>query len=158
MSRSRPYQKNDNAWVEQRNWTHVRKLVGYGRFDTTAELAILRELYEQVRLYKNFFQPTMKLVEKVRVGGRIHRRYNQPKTPYQRLLESGQLSERAEKQLRRQYESLNVAQLHRNIDQLRKELFDLLETKADGGTRPRRRGRGIWLGPRRKWPVKAQAE
>jgi hypothetical protein len=61
MSRSRPYKKNDNAWVEQRNWTHVRKLVGYGRFDTTAELAVMRELYACVRLYKNFFQPTMKL-------------------------------------------------------------------------------------------------
>jgi hypothetical protein len=54
MSRSRPYKKNDNAWVEQRNWTHVRKVVGYGRLDTTAELAALRELYKHLRLYKNF--------------------------------------------------------------------------------------------------------
>jgi hypothetical protein len=74
MSRSRPYQKNDNAWVEQRNWTHVRKQVGYQRLDTTAELGKLRELYESLRLYKNFFQPTMKLKTKVRIGGKIHRK------------------------------------------------------------------------------------
>ena len=61
MSRSRPYKKNDNAWVEQRNWTHVRKVVGYRRLDTTAELTALRELYKYLRLYKNFFQPAMKL-------------------------------------------------------------------------------------------------
>lgn len=161
MSRSRPYKKNDNAWVEQRNWTHVRKLVGYGRFDTTAELAVMRELYAYVRLYKNFFQPTMKLVEKVREGGRIHRRYDEPKTPYQRLLESGQLSARAEKRLRQQYEELNVAELHRLIEKLRQHLFDLLEEKTDDGTRPRRRGRGIWLGASRRarlWAVKTKAE
>ena len=108
MSRSRPYKKNDNAWVEQRNWTHVRKLMGYRRFDTTGELAVMRELYKCSRLYKNFFQPTMKLVAKVREGGKIHRRYDEPKTPYQRLVESGQLSARAEKRLRQQYEALSV--------------------------------------------------
>ena len=150
MSRSRPYKKNDNAWVEQKNWTHVRKLVGYGRFDTTGELAVMRELYGYVRLYKNFFQPAMKLVAKVREGGKIHRRYDEPKTPYQRLMDSGQLSARAQKQLRQQYEALNVAELHRNIEQLRQELFDLWKEKADDGPRPRRRGRGIWLGRSRQ--------
>ncbi len=149
MSRSRPYKKNDNAWVEQKNWTHVRKLVGYGRFDTTAELTLMRELYEYERLYKNFFQPAMKLVAKVREGGKVHRRYDEPKTPYQRLLDSGQLNARAMKQLRQQYESLNVAELHRKIEQLRQELFDLWKEKADDGPRPRRRGKGIWLGSRR---------
>ena len=64
MSRSCPYKKNDNAWVEQRNWTHVRKVVGYHRLDTPAELSLLRELYSCLRLYKNFFQPTMKLIGK----------------------------------------------------------------------------------------------
>src|ERR1022692_3735073 len=92
MSRSRPYQKNDNAWVEQRNWTHVRKVVGYRRMDTSGELLILRELYANLTLHKNFFQPTMKRKEKLRVGGKIHRKYDEPKTPYQRLLESGQIS------------------------------------------------------------------
>src|SRR5205085_4989767 len=111
MSRSRPYQKNDNAWVEQRNWTHVRKMVGYQRYDTMPELLVLRELYGQLRLYKNFFQPTMKLRCKTRLEGKIHRQYEPALTPYQRLLESDQLSRKAKKELQRQYESLNVAAL-----------------------------------------------
>ena len=74
MSRSRPYKKNDNAWVEQRNWTHVRKVVGYRRLDSDVELAILQELYGSFTIYKNFFQPTMKLAEKVRAGGKIQRK------------------------------------------------------------------------------------
>ena len=78
MSRSRPYKKNDNAWVEERNWTHVRKVVGYRRMDTAGEQAILSELYACFTAYKTFFQPTMKLVEKVRVvEGKIHRKYDQ---------------------------------------------------------------------------------
>ena len=138
MSRSRPYQKNDNAWVEQRNWTHVRKQVGYQRLDTTAEMRGLRELYESLRLYKNFFQPTMKLKAKTRIGGKIHRKYDEPRTPYQRLLESGQLSEKAAKQLRRQYESLNVAQLRRAIEAAKDKLFDLTLDKVGVSRRPAR--------------------
>jgi hypothetical protein len=129
MSRSRPYKKNDNAWVEQRNWTHVRKVVGYRRMDTAGELAILRELYGCFTAYKNFFQPTMKLVEKVRVEGKIHRKYDQPKTPYQRLIESGQISATVRKALMTQYESLNVAALRRRVEELRNRLFDQLSAK-----------------------------
>jgi len=146
MSRSRPYKKNDNAWVEQRNWTHVRKVVGYRRLDTTAELAALRELYKYLRLYKNFFQPAMKLKAKVRSGGRIHRQYDEARTPYQRLLDSGQLSQRAEQRLRRQYESLNVAELSRKVEELRNRLFDLVENKTEiAGLKRRGRGRAISL-------------
>jgi len=139
MSRSRPYRKNDNAWVEQRNWTHVRKVVGYQRLDTTAELRVLRELYAQLRLYKNFFQPTMKLKAKTRIGGKIHRQYDQPKTPYQRLLESGQLSQKAARQLRQQYESLNVAHLQRGIERSKDQLWALLQAKQAVVPRPARR-------------------
>jgi len=142
MSRSRPYKKNDNAWVEQRNWTHVRKVVGYRRLDTTAELAALRELYQYLRLYKNFFQPAMKLKAKVRSGGKTHRQYDQARTPYQRLLDSGQLSPRAEKRLRREYESLNVAELRRKVEELRNRLFDLIENKTEEVEGVKRRGRG----------------
>lgn len=141
MSRSRPYKKNDNAWVEQRNWTHVRKVVGYRRMDTAEELAVLKEMYASLTLYKNFFQPTMKLIEKVRIQGKIHRKYDEPKTPYQRLLESGQLSAAARKRLERQYESLSVAQLRRRIEELRNKLFDLIENK-NGAEPARQKGRG----------------
>jgi hypothetical protein len=147
MSRSRPYKKNDNAWVEQRNWTHVRKVVGYRRMDTPGELLVLRDLYASLTLYKNFFQPTMKLKEKVRVGGKIHRKYDEPKTPYQRLLESGQISAVARKRLQAQYESLNVAELRRRIEELRNQLFDLIEKKdRSEPSGSKRRGPGIRIG------------
>jgi hypothetical protein len=150
LSRSRPYKKNDNAWVEQRNWTHVRKVVGYRRFDTTAELAALRALYAALRLYRNFFQPTMKLKSKERVHGKIHRKYEPPKTPYQRLLESGQLNPAAERKLRKQYESLNVVQLRAEVEGLRNKLFDLVEGKLEDGFRPARRGRPIRIDGRQQ--------
>jgi len=158
MSRSRPYQKNDNAWVEQRNWTHVRKVVGYRRLDTMAELAVLRELYEHLRLYKNFFQPTMKLVSKEREGGKIRRRYDEPKTPYQRLLESGQLSAAAARRLASLYEALNVAALRRAIEDLRQRLFDLVEAKVESGARARRRGPALTVSRRRRGRAAAQTE
>jgi len=132
MSRSRPYKKNDNAWVEQRNWTHVRKVVGYERLDRTGEWRILRELYASLSVYKNFFQPVMKLIEKVRIGGKLHRRYDEPKTPYQRLLASGQIPAAARQRLQAQYESLNAAALRRLIEQLRRQLFQCLEAKRNG--------------------------
>jgi hypothetical protein len=144
MSRSRPYQKNDNCWVEQRNWTHVRKVAGYRRLDTAGELAILRELYQSVTLYKNFFQPTVKLVEKLRVAGKIHRKYDGPRTPFQRVMESRQISREARKSLQAKYESLNVAALHRRIEELRDRLFQATEAKnSPEPAGARRRGRGI---------------
>jgi hypothetical protein len=150
LSRSRPYKKNDNAWVEQRNWTHVRKEVGYRRFDTTAELAALSALYAALRLYKNFFQPALKLKAKERVGGKIHRKYEPAATPYQRLLDSAQLSGVSEKRLRKQYEQLNVVQLREDIDRLRNELFDLVEGKVEDGIRPARRGQPIRVDGRQR--------
>ena len=89
MSRSRSHEKTDNAWVEQKNRTHVRKVVGCRRCDTPAEQALLRELYGKLAEFQNFFQPVMKLKEKVRVGGKTHRVYDEPRTPHQRLRELG---------------------------------------------------------------------
>ena len=149
MSRSRPYKKNDNAWVEQRNWTHVRKVVGYRRMDATGELMILRQLYGWVTLYKNFFQPSMKLKEKLRVAGKIHRKYDEPKTLYQRLMESGQVSAAARKRLEAQYASLSVAELRRRIEELQTKLFERLEQKDDlKPSTGRRHGPGIQIGGR----------
>jgi hypothetical protein len=144
MSRSRPYKKNDNAWVEQRNWTHVRKVVGYRRPDTPEELAIMRALYGCLGLYKNFFQPTMKLKEKVREGGKIHRKYGEVMTPYQRLMESDQISGAARQRLQAQYERLSVAKLQQRIEQLRTRLFDAIEAKQHvEPSTPRRHGPAI---------------
>ena len=118
-----------------------------GRLSTLrhdAELLVLRELYGYLRLYKNFFQPTMKLESKTRVEGKIHRQYGPALSPYQRLLDSGQLGRKADKQVQQQYESLNVAALRRNIDELRDRLFGMVENKPGSeGIQLRRKGVGI---------------
>lgn len=117
FSRSRSYKKNDNCLVEQKNWTHVKKFVGYHRYDTQEELDILNDLYRnELRLYKNFFQPVMKLVSKERIGGKIKRKYDKPKTPYQRVMESKEVSTETKIKLKQIYDSLNPAQLKRTID------------------------------------------
>lgn len=117
FSRSRPYKKNDNCLVEQKNNTHVRRLVGYLRYDTVEELNMLNDLYlNELRLFKNFFQPVMKLILKERVAGKIHRVYDRPRTPYQRLMESPRVSEAKKQELRDIYQSLNPANLKRQID------------------------------------------
>jgi len=86
FTRARPYRKNDNCYVEQKNFSVVRQTVGYQRFDTAAELIGLKQLYTTLRLYTNFFQPTMKLKSKERCGSRVKKSYHAPQTPYQRVL------------------------------------------------------------------------
>jgi hypothetical protein len=86
FTRGRPYKKDDNAHIEQKNWTHVRKLIGWDRFDTPEAVDVLNDLYRhELRLMMNLFQPSVKLVRKVRVGSRIKRVYDAPQTPLDRL-------------------------------------------------------------------------
>ena len=128
--RSRPNRKNDNAYIEQKNWTHVRKVLGYLRYDTLEELMIINDLYHhELRLYKNFFQPVMKLQSKERIGGRVKRKYDVPRTPYQRLMESEQIPEEAKEELQRIYLSLNPAELKREMDAKLEELYKIYEEK-----------------------------
>lgn len=119
FTRGRPYHKNDNAHIEQKNWTRVRKVFGYERRETEAELAIMNDLYRnELRLYKNFFQPTMKLVEKKRAGEhqeKIKRIYDTPKTPYQRVLNCPDIPEEKKEELKKIYATLNPAALRRSI-------------------------------------------
>jgi hypothetical protein len=130
FTRSRPYRKNDNAHAEQKNFTHVRRPFGYLRYDTPSELAIIQDLYRhELRLYKNFFQPVMKLARKERVGGRPKRSYDLPRTPYQRLLESGRLPTDKARELRDLYLSLNPADLKRRIDKKLTSLYELYQKK-----------------------------
>jgi hypothetical protein len=159
MSRSRPYEKNDNAWVEQKNWTHVRKVVGYRRYDRPGEQELLRKLYRKLAEFQNFFQPVMKLKEKVREGGKVHRVYDEPKTPYQRLLASGVLNRRQRAERESRYAALNPAQLQREIQHLRNQLFDLVETKDDASVpAARRHGPGIELKRARRRRLPAAAD
>lgn len=130
FTRSRPYKKNDNCFVEQKNSTHVRKIIGYLRYDTKEEMDIINDLFRnELRLYKNFFQPVMKLKEKVREKGKMHRKYEKAKTPYHRLMESDQISEEKKSELKKIYDSLNPAELKRNIDMKIKKLYKAYEKK-----------------------------
>jgi hypothetical protein len=149
MSRSRPYRKNDNAWVEQKNWTHVRKMVGYRRYDSMRQMALVNQIYEVARLYQNFFQPVIKLVSKTRVRGKIHREYDQPRTPYERLLESKQLRREKAREFQALYESLNPAELHRRLNELRRELFELADAALPLILRRRQRGPDLVLSRRK---------
>jgi len=90
FTRSRANKKNDNAHIEQKNWTHVRKLLGWDRYDSREALAAINDLYRnELRLMMNLYQPSVKLVRKTRVGAQLHRRYDRPQTPLDRLLASG---------------------------------------------------------------------
>ncbi len=130
FTRSRPYRKNDNAYIEQKNFTHIRKPLGYLRYDTPEELQVIQDLYRnELRLYKNFFQPVMKLVRKERIGGHLKRVYAIPKTPYERLMESNQIAPLVAKELQQLYLSLNPAHLKRQIDRKLSRLFELYQNK-----------------------------
>lgn len=129
FTRSRPYRKNDNCYVEQKNYTVVRKTVGYMRHDTDKELELLNRLYSYLRLYTNFFLPSMKLSHKTRVGSKVVKRYEEPKTPYQRLLESPLVDRRVKQRLRVEYSNLNPAQLKREIMFLQQLLWKAVRHK-----------------------------
>lgn len=119
FTRSRAYMKNDNAYVEQKNNTHIRKLLGYERFDNWEQLKLMNDLYRnEWRLFSNFFRPVMKIERKEKVNNSLcHKIYDTAKTPYQRIMESGQISEQQKTKLRELYLSLNPVQLKRAIDE-----------------------------------------
>jgi hypothetical protein len=102
LTRSRPYRKNDRCFVEQKNYSVVRRAVGYSRYDTEENRNILNELYGYLRLYTNFFQPVIKLIEKTRVGSKVIKKYDKPRTPYQRVLESLLVPDDKKQQLKKQ--------------------------------------------------------
>jgi hypothetical protein len=116
FTRSRPYRKNDQAWVEQKNGSVVRRLVGYRRLDGIAGADALSRLYATSRLFVNFFQPSFKLAEKKRVGARVSKRYHAPLTPCARLLESDAIPEAMKERLRAVATSLDPLRL---LDEIR---------------------------------------
>jgi hypothetical protein len=116
FTRSRPYYKNDQAHVEQKNWSIVRHTVGYDRLETPEELALLVSIYADLRLYVNFFQPVLKLIAKERVDGKTTKKYDQAATPYRRVLALEQLPFETKVRLTNLYVSLNPVVLRANID------------------------------------------
>ena len=125
FTRSRPYKKNDQAYVEQKNWSIVRQLVGYGRYAGQQACDRLQRLYDVVRLYTNFFQPSMKLVSKERIGGKVKKKYDQAKTPYQRVLASQQVESCVKEALQQEYLTLNPVALLRQIRRYQAAFWEL---------------------------------
>lgn len=124
FTRSRPYQKNDNAHVEQKNWTHVRNLFGYDRLDKPALVKAMNELYaNQWSLLQNHFCPTMKLVKKKRVGARYQKKYAKPETPYARVMKADEVDLEIKEQLKKQHEALNPFALKHQIETKLKSIF-----------------------------------
>jgi hypothetical protein len=158
FTRSRPHRKNDNCFVEQKNYSIVRRAVGYYRYDTPQQLLLLNELYQHLRLYTNFFQPVMKLKEKIRRGSRVTRRYDTPQTPYARLLAHPQLPPETKEALTRQYHTLNVIALKREINRLQNALFRLA---VEAGPPPKPPSNPPYPGPDHPWrnmpPIGRQA-
>ena len=131
FTRSRPYRKNDNCYVEQKNWSVVRRHVGYARYDTSDALDLLNALYGLLSDYINFFIPSMKLQEKTRDGAKVRKRYDIAKTPYQRILDSKDVTRAVKDRLRRRYEQLNPAALHRQIQSIQKRLDKLCARRCE---------------------------
>ena len=127
LTRSRPYKKNDQARVEQKNWSVVRKLVGYDRYNSRASLAALEDLYTLIRLHVNFFQPICKLVSSHREGTRVQKQFDRGQTPYQRLLASGSLSQKQRQALKAIYDDLNPVQLCAEIETAQQRLWQLAQ-------------------------------
>jgi hypothetical protein len=124
FTRGRAYKKNDGCFVEQKNYSIVRRSVGYARYEGNTQLELLNRLYGLLRLYTNYFQPVMKLVKKERTGAKVKKSYDRPQTPYQRLLNSPVLTRAAKQRLQRQYATLNPAALKRQISRLQSSLYE----------------------------------
>jgi len=126
LSRSRPYKKNDNAHVEQKNDDKVRKLVGYFRYDNQQQIDLLNQLYESADLLDNFFIASAKLEKKIRdSNGRVIQRvHDKPKTPYQRLIDCDQLSKNNKQKLTRIYNSFDMVELREKINKILQKLYE----------------------------------
>jgi len=118
LTRSRPYHKNDNAYVEQKNGHVIRRFLGYQRFDCQSVVDTMNELYTVLDLYLNHFVPSRKCIEKLRVGSKYKKSYDTAKTPYQRVLQHPAVSEQVKQRLREEHETMNPLLLKQQVDTL----------------------------------------
>jgi hypothetical protein len=124
FTRSRAYHKQDNAHIEQKNWTHVRQWIGYDRLDNPQAVPLLNTLYTQEwRLFHNFFCPSVKLLAKERIGSKTLKRYDSPKTPFQRIIDSPHISPQTKLTLAKQLDSLNPFVLRKAMEEKIKKIF-----------------------------------
>jgi len=133
MSRSRPYQKNDNAHVEQKNFTHVRECFGYDRIEDLGLVDLMNEIYRDYwNPLHNFFLPQMQLQSKERIGARIKKKYDFPKTPFERLKLAPNVSEEEKAKLDIRMQSLNPFELKRGLEQHLDRFFKLMKESKFG--------------------------
>lgn len=127
FTRSRPYHKDDNSHIEQKNWTHVRQWLGYHRFDHPDFVPLLNQLYksDDWRFFHNFFVPSVKLISKSRIGSKTIKKHDTPKTPYQRLLNSKHILPKTKRLLKEQFENLNPFQLRKGIQSKLNQILKL---------------------------------
>ena len=132
FTRCRPYRKNDQAWVEQKNGAVVRRIVGYRRYEGLEAAALLARLYRSVRLFVNFFQPSFKLADKSREGAKVKKRYHPPATPYQRLLADPRTSEEVRGKVEAVFATLDPVRLLQQMRTAQHELADLADRPTPG--------------------------
>jgi hypothetical protein len=124
FTRSRAYHKDDNAHIEQKNWTHVRQWLGYARLDNPAIVPLLNDLYSaEWRLFHNFFCPSVKLIAKERIGSKTIKRHDSPKTPYQRIMASPHIAPSAKRRLSKEFKLLNPFLLRRAMERKLQKIF-----------------------------------
>jgi hypothetical protein len=136
FTRCRPYRKNDQAWVEQKNGAVVRRIVGYRRFEGLEAAAALARLYATVRLFVNFFQPSFKLAEKARDGARVKKRYHPAATPFQRLLADPRVAAETKEQARAIHATLDPVALLREMRAAQQHLVEIADSTLPDGTKP----------------------
>jgi len=125
-TRSRAYHKDDNAHIEQKDWTHIRQWLGYDRLDNPEVVSLLNNLYtKEWRLFHNFFCPSVKLIAKERIGSKTIKRHDSPKTPYQRIMDSPHIQESVKRSLFKQLENLNPFMLRKTMDKKLKIIFSI---------------------------------
>lgn len=134
FTRGRPYKKDDNAHIEQKNWTHVRKRMGYVRYDSEEALEAMNDLYRnELGLLQNLFQPSVKLVKKVRVGSKVKRLYDAPKTPFQRVCESAQADAAKVAHFKKLLESLDPFLLSQTIEEKLDRIYRMAHHRKSPG-------------------------
>jgi len=132
--RGRPYKKDDNAHIEQKNWTHVRKLMGWDRYDTQEAVDAMNDLYRnELRLFMNLFMPSMKLLRKERIGSKLKRHYDKPLTPFERVIASKKGDPIKIAELKKLYDALNPFDLAKTIEDKLERLFKLANQRQSPG-------------------------
>jgi len=129
FTRGRSYRKNDNCFVEQKNYDVVRKFIGYYRFDTAKELELLNEMYKKIRLIVNFFRPSVKLIKKERIGSKIRKYYDKPKTAYERILNKNDVDEKIKNNLKNKFNNINPFILMEQLTKIKKKLLNYYKRK-----------------------------